>query len=61
MAAPNSNAKPGAGGRFAALKESLAKKPGVTNPGGLAAFIGRKKFGTKAMSAMAAKGQKSGS
>jgi len=56
MATPNPNAPLGQGGRFAALKQSLAKKPGVNNPGALAAAIGRKKYGAKKMSSMAANG-----
>src|SRR5213593_1677861 len=42
-------AKPklGSGGRFAALKSKFAARPGVTNPGGLAAYIGRKRYGAK--------------
>ena len=47
---------PGGGGRFAALKAKLAKE-GKTNPGGLAAAIGRKKSGKKKFQAMAAKGK----
>src|SRR5258706_10394601 len=34
----------GSGARFAKLKASLASK-GATNPGALAAYIGRKKYG----------------
>jgi hypothetical protein len=30
---------------FDQMKSELAGKPGVTNPAGLAAFIGRKKYG----------------
>lgn len=41
---------------FNKLKGELAHKPGVTNPGALAASIGRKKYGSKAM----AKGAKTG-
>lgn len=48
----------GGGGRFAKLKNELAQKPGVTNPGALAAAIGRKKYGDNKMSSMAAKGRK---
>lgn len=53
-------AKPklGSGKRFAALKSKLAKEPGVTNPGALAASIGRKKFGAAKMAKMSAKGRK---
>lgn len=48
---------PGGGGRFAALKGKLAERPGVTNPGALAAFIGRKKYGGKKMAAWSARGR----
>lgn len=48
----------GGGGRFQKLKNQLASKPGVTNPAGLAAAIGRKKYGSKKMASMAAKGRK---
>jgi hypothetical protein len=44
--------KPGGGGRFAALKGKLAHQKGVTNPGALAASIGRKKYGAKKFNAM---------
>jgi len=46
----------GEGGRFAALKSKLAGQPGVTNPGALAASIGRKKYGAKKFNALAARG-----
>lgn len=49
--------KPGGGGRFKALEGKLDHKKGVTNPGGLAAMIGRKKYGAKRMAEMAAKGK----
>lgn len=49
--------KLGGGGRFEKLKGALASKPGVTDPGALAASIGRKKFGAKKMTAMAEKGK----
>ena len=48
--------KPGGGGRFAALKGKLASK-GADNPGALAAYIGRQKFGKARFQAMAAKGR----
>lgn len=48
--------KLGGGGRFAKLKKSLSGK--VDNPGAVAASIGRKKYGAKRMSSMAAKGRK---
>jgi hypothetical protein len=48
----------GSGGRFKALKSKLSKRKGVTNPGALAAAIGRKKWGAKKMASMAAAGRK---
>ena len=54
---PASKAKVGSGKRFAALEEKLATK-GVKNPSGLAAAIGRAKYGMKKMAKMAAKGRK---
>ena len=48
---------PGGGGRFAAMEHKLAKRPGVENPGALAAYIGRRKYGEKRMASMAHKGQ----
>lgn len=56
MAKPNKNAPVGEGGRFAALKAALAKQGNVTNPGAVAASIGRKKYGKKKFQKMAAKG-----
>lgn len=49
--------KLGTGKRFNALKSKLAKK-GANNPGALAAYIGREKYGAKKMAKMAAKGKK---
>ncbi len=43
---------------FDALKQKLAGRPGVTNPGALAAYIGKKKYGAKKFNAAAAKGKK---
>lgn len=43
--------------RFSELKAKLAKRKGVTSPGGLAAFIGRKKYGKAGMAKMAAAGR----
>lgn len=48
--------KLGGGGRFAKLKSELASK-GASNPGALAGFIGRKKYGAKKMGSMSAKGR----
>jgi len=42
---------------FNKLKGQLAQRPGVTNPGALAAFIGKKKYGAKKFNKAAAKGQ----
>ena len=50
--------KLGSGERFKKLKAVLAKKPGIHNPGALAASIGRKKFGTKKMTKLAVQGKK---
>lgn len=50
-------AKLGSGGRFKALKKKLAAR-GARNPAGLAATIGRQKYGAKAFARMAAKGRK---
>jgi phage head maturation protease len=52
-------AKLGSGGRFKALKAKLAAK-GASDPGALAAYIGRKKFGRKKFTALAAKAHKGG-
>ncbi len=45
---------------FDKLKSRLAKRPGVTNPGALAASIGRKKYGAKKFNRAAAAGKKLG-
>jgi len=50
--------KPGGGGRFAALKEKLSHRPGVTNPGALAAAIGRRRYGKAKFQQMAAAGKR---
>lgn len=57
---PKGKKKPklGTGKRFRALKAKLAKQKGVTDPGALAAAIGRKKYGKKKMAAMAMKGKR---
>jgi len=47
----------GSGGRFKALKAKLAAK-GASNPGALAAYIGRKKFGKAKFAALAGKARK---
>jgi hypothetical protein len=48
--------KVGGGGRFAKLEKSLKGK--VSDPGAVAAAIGRKKYGKAKFQKMAAKGQK---
>lgn len=50
--------KLGSGARFQALKASLAKQKGVTDPAALAAAIGRKKYGKKRFQSLSAKGRK---
>jgi hypothetical protein len=50
-------AKLGSGARFKALEGKLAKK-GISDPGALAASIGRKKYGSKKMAKLSAKGKK---
>lgn len=52
-------AKPplGSGARFAALEHKLAGRPGVRDPGALAAAIGRKKYGKKRYQKLAARGR----
>jgi HK97 family phage prohead protease len=65
LAAPDEPAqravpKLGTGARFAKLKSSLAAK-GARNPGALAAYIGRKKFGKGKFTKLAAKARGKGS
>jgi DhnA family fructose-bisphosphate aldolase class Ia len=50
--------KLGGGGRFQKLKRQLSRRKGVTNPGALAAAIGRKKYGKKKFQKMAATGRR---
>ena len=49
--------KLGTGARFAKLKKKLGAK-GARNPGALAAFIGRKKYGNKKFAALSKGGKK---
>ena len=58
MAAYKVTGKLGTGSRFKKLKSTLGKRPGVKNPGALAAFIGRKKFGVKRFAKLSAHGKK---
>lgn len=52
--------KPGGGARFAKMKKKLANKKGISNPGAVAASIGRKKYGKQKFQKMAAKGRARG-
>lgn len=56
-AAIDEAAKVGSGARFSALKSKLSHK-GAKNPGALAAWIGRRKYGKKRFQKMAAHGRK---
>lgn len=49
--------KLGGGGRFAQV-EAKAKASGASDPGAVAAAIGRKKYGASKMAEMAIKGKK---
>jgi len=51
-------AKLGSGVRFQQLKKKLASKPGIYDPAGLAASIGRKKFGKSKFQSLASRGRK---
>ncbi len=51
--------KLGTGARFKALKSQLAAR-GATDPGALAASIGRKKYGAKKFGSLAAKARQAG-
>lgn len=44
--------------KFNILAGKLAKKPNVTNPRGLAAYIGRMKYGAAGMAKKAAAGRR---
>lgn len=47
----------GSGKRFAALVKKLEVRRGVKNPIALAAYIGRKKYGTKKFAKLGTKGR----
>ncbi len=49
--------KLGGGGRFAKLEGELAQKPGIANPAGLAAKIGRENLGKAKFQGLAEKGR----
>lgn len=57
MARRRRKPKLGSGVRFRRLKSQL-KKRGARNPGALAAYIGRKKYGSKKMAKMSAAGRR---
>ena len=50
--------KLGSGARFKALEKSIAAKGNVSDPGAVAAAIGRKKYGAEKMANWAATGHK---
>lgn len=50
--------KLGSGMRFKSLKKALSHKKGIYSPGGLAAKIGRKKYGKKRFQKLAVMGKK---
>ena len=50
--------KLGSGKRFKTLKAKLGKEPGIKNPGGLAASIGKKKWGPQKRVKLASAGRK---
>lgn len=51
-------AKLGTGKRSKALKAKLGRRKGVRNPGALAAFIGRNKYGKKRFAKLSAQGRR---
>jgi hypothetical protein len=57
VAKPNSNAKLGQGGRFAAVK-AKAKASGARDPDAVAAAAGQKAHGQKAMTRYSEKGKR---
>lgn len=50
--------KLGSGARFKALKAKIAAKGNVSDPGAVAAAIGRKKYGAKKFAKLSAAGRK---
>lgn len=50
--------KLGSGKRFAKLSMDLSKRRGVKNPKALAAYIGRKKYGSEKFASLGARGRK---
>lgn len=58
MAKKGKKAKLGSGARFRALEKTFSGRKGVKNPGALAAYIGRKKYGKKKFSKLGTAGKK---
>lgn len=58
MAKRKKSMRPGGGGRFQKMKGELAGRKGVRSPGGLARYIGEKKYGKGGFARMAAAGRK---
>ncbi len=50
--------KLGGGGRFQALKSKIASRGGASDPGAVAASIGRKKYGKARFQKMGAAGKR---
>ena len=57
MAEADRNLPLGEGGRFQSLKGSLGRRPGVQDPGALAAAIGRKKYGRNLFARLGRRGR----
>ena len=55
---PKRKPRLGSGGRFADCVDKMRRKPGVYDPEGLCASIGRKKYGAKKMARMAKAGRR---
>ena len=51
-------AKLGSVARFKALTKKISAKGNVDNPDAIAAYVGRKKFGTEKFQKLSAKGKK---
>ena len=49
--------KLGTGARFRKLRGKLSRRKGVRNPGALAAFIGRRKYGAKRFGKLSGRGR----
>jgi hypothetical protein len=58
MGAHTNPARLGSGERTKALVKELSGRPGVYDPKGLAAYIGRKKYGPRKYAELGAKGRR---